>query len=68
MELVRHFVLQLMLNNVVFKAKHISSIAYNIANSISREQGQRFKKVASSGKTVPVVPPLVLVNMIYKLK
>ena len=66
MELVRRFVLNLMLNNVVFKIKHISSMNNNIADSISSKQWQRLKKMAPSVKTVPVVPPLELVNMIYK--
>ena len=38
MELVRRFVLNLMLNNVVFKIKHISSMNNNIADSISHKQ------------------------------
>ena len=38
MELVRRFVLNLMLNNVVFKIKHISIMNNNIADSISHKQ------------------------------
>jgi hypothetical protein len=68
MELVRRLVLKLMLNNVVFKAKHIASVDNDIADSISRKQWQRFRELAPTAKSIPEIPPRDLINMIYNLK
>ena len=68
MELVRHFVLGLMKNNVVFKAKHISSVDNKIADSISRKEWQRFKELVPTARSFPEKLPQELVSWICSCK
>lgn len=68
MELVRHLVFRLMMNNVIFRAKHIVSLDNKIADSLSRKQWFRFQKLAPEANTRPDPIPLELVNMIYRFK
>lgn len=68
MELVRHLVFRLMMNNVIFRAKHIFSLDNKVADSLSRKQWYRFKRLAPEAHTRPDPIPLELVNMIYRFK
>ena len=68
MELVRHLVFRLMMNNVIFRAKHIVSLDNKVENSLSRKQWYRFKRLAPEAHTRPDPIPLELVNMIYRFK
>ena len=68
MELLRHFVLGLIKNNVVFKAKHISSVDNKIADSISRKEWQRFKELVPTARSFPEKLPQELVSWICNCK
>ena len=60
MNLVRHMVLTLLVNNIRIKATYVSSKDNIIADSISRSQWGRFRKAAPEASIAPVkVPPLL---------
>ena len=68
MELVRHVVLGFMKNNVVFKAKHISSVDYKKADSISRKEWRRFQELVPTARGLPEKLPREVVSYIYSCK
>ena len=68
MQLVRQFVLLTMKNGIVFKAFHISTSLNCIADSISRKQWDRFRKLAPDAKQTPKLIPESFLSMIYSLK
>lgn len=57
MKLIRPFVLLTMLHNVQFKAIHIEGIKNEIADSLSRFQMARFRRLAPSADNNPVPVP-----------
>ena len=68
MELVRHFVLGLVKNNVVFKAKHISSVDYKRADSVSCKEWQKFKELVPTARSLPEKLPQELASWICNFK
>lgn len=53
MSLVRPFVLCTLQNNIIFRAKHIAGKYNDIADSISRQQWERFRRLAPMAQQNP---------------
>lgn len=51
MGLVRHLIFRLMMN-IIFRAKHIVSLDNKVADSLSRKQWYRFKRLAQEANTL----------------
>ena len=57
-----------MKNNVVFKAKNISSVEYKRADSISCKEWQRFKELVPTARLFPEKLPQELASWICNYK
>lgn len=68
MQLVRRFVLLAMQHSIVFKAVHIPTLMNSKADSISRKQWLRFRKLAPEAMTSPKGIPGEFRSMLYNLK
>jgi hypothetical protein len=68
MQLVRQFVLVAMELGILFKAVHISTNLNSIADSISRMQWDRFRKLAPEASQEPVKIPDRFHSMMFNLK
>lgn len=68
MSLMRPFILYTLRNNVIFKAKHIFSKYNSIADSISRQQWDRFRNLAPRAQLNPQEIPVSFRQMICKRK
>lgn len=67
MVLVREFVLLIMKYNIQFKARHVRGIDNDIADSISRKQWERFRKLAPRASEYPEVVPKDFHSLISRL-
>ena len=68
MQLIRPVVLLTMQYNIQFKAVHIQSIKNEIADSLSRFQMQRFRKVAPQADVEPDMIPIKFLTIISDMK
>jgi len=68
MQLIRPVVLLTMQYNIQFKAVHIQGIKNEIADSLSRFQMQRFRKVAPHADVEPAMIPIKLLTIISDMK
>lgn len=68
MALMRPFVLFAMQHNIIFRAKHIAGKNNEIADSISRQQWERFRRLAPNAKLKPQDIPLELMEIIFNVK
>ena len=68
MQLIRPLVLVTMQYNIQFKAVHIEGINNEIADSLSRFQFQRFRKVAPKAVRYPEQIPTAFWNIITNLR
>lgn len=68
MHLLRPLVLQAMIHNIRFKAVHVLGVDNKIADSISRQQWHRFRRVAAQASAEPEVVPQSFLEMISSLK
>jgi hypothetical protein len=68
MNLMRTFVLYTLQNNIIFRAQHIFEKFNCISDSISRQQCQRFRRLAPNAQTNPEEIPDNFRQMIYNMK
>jgi len=68
MQLIRPVVLLTMQYNIQFKAVHIQGIKNEIADSLSRFQMQRFRKVAPQADVEPAMIPIKFLTIISDMK
>ena len=68
MNLMRTFVLYTLQNNIIFRAQHIFGKFNCISDSISRQQCQRFRRLAPNAQTNPEEIPDNFRQMIYNMK
>ena len=64
MSILRHIVYWSLIHNCQFKAKHISSYDNIIADSLSRGQLDKFKKVAPTAEETPTEIPEEFFNLL----
>jgi hypothetical protein len=68
MNLMRTFVLYTLQNHIIFRAQHIFGKFNCISDSISRQQWQRFRRLAPNAQTNPEELPDHFRQMIYNMK
>ena len=68
MNLMRTFVLYTLQNHIIFRAQHIFGKFNCISDSISRQQCQRFRRLAPNAQTNPEEIPDNFRQMIYNMK
>ncbi|KAK3107863.1 hypothetical protein FSP39_023831 [Pinctada imbricata] len=68
MSLLRPLVLALMNYNITFKARHIEGANNEIADSISRKQWDRFRKLAPNADQRPETVPTLFRDRIFSMK
>lgn len=68
MSLMRPFVLFTLQNNIIFRARHIAGKDNQIADSISRQQWDRFRRLAPNAQLKPREIPDHFRKLIYNLK
>lgn len=68
MALMRPFVLSAMQNNIIFRARHIAGKTNEIADSISRQQWGRFRRLAPDAKEKPREVPAEFLQIISDVK
>ena len=68
MQLLRPLVLLTMCNNVQFKAVHLSGVNNKLADSLSRFQMIRFRKLAPAARSSPADIPVEFWAIIFQMK
>ena len=68
MMLIRRMVLLILRNNIIFKAQHIIGKENNIAESLSRKQFHRFRKLAPEADKYPESLPEEFLAMMSEMK
>lgn len=68
MFLLRPFIIDCMLHNICFRAVHIPTKNNIIADSISRQQWQRFRQAAPQAQIKPVPVPNSFQHRIYNMR
>lgn len=68
MFLLRPFIIDCMLHNICFRAVHIPTKNNLIADSISRQQWQRFRQAAPQAQIKPVPVPNSFQHLISNMR
>lgn len=68
MTLMRTFVLYALQNNIIFKSHHLYSHDNSIADAISRQQWDRFRRLAPQADVNPTPIPDHIQQLIYNMK